>query len=86
MKERIALGSVGIFSFLNMILNDFFYHTTLILIHDVLSALGLYYIQFKEVKVIGAGGRTTQTPNFLMRLKKSYWNWEIYFDFKSKQT
>ena len=51
--------------FLIVILNDFLYCTTLTLIFDVLSSFRLFYIQFKEVKVLwgsGAGDRKTQAP------------------------
>ena len=55
MKERIALGGVGIFSFLIVILNDYY-----VLHYDVLSSFRLYNIQFRKVKTLwepGAGGR-----------------------------
>ena len=48
-----------------MIINDFLYYTTLILIYDALCSFRLYYIQFKEVKILwgpGSGGRITQRP------------------------
>ena len=44
----------------------FLYYTTLILIYDVLYSFRLYYIKFKEVKILwgpGAGGRATDNPN-----------------------
>ena len=67
LKERITLGSVEIFSFLDMILNNCsVFYTTLILIYGVLSSFSLYYIQFKEVKILwgpGAVGRVTQTSD-----------------------
>ena len=49
-----------------MILNEFLYYTTLILIYDVLYSFRLYYIQFKEFKILwgpGTGGRITQRPH-----------------------
>ena len=52
--------------FLIVILNDFLYCTTLTLIFDVLSSLRLFYIQFKEVKVLwesGAGARGPDNPS-----------------------
>ena len=39
-----------------MILNDFLYYTTLILIYDVLYSFRLYYIQFKEFKILWGPG------------------------------
>ena len=36
--------------------NDFFYCTTLSLIYDVLPSFRLYYIQFKEVKILWGPG------------------------------
>ena len=57
MKEIIALGGEGIFSFLIVIFNDFYE-----LHYDVLSSFRLYNIQFKKVKILwgrglGAEGR-----------------------------
>ena len=51
-NERIALGSVGILSFLIMIFNNFLCNTMLILIYDVLSLFRIYYIHFKKVKIL----------------------------------
>ena len=66
LKEKSVLGNVEILSFLNVIRkNIFLYCTTLILIYDVLLSFRLYYIQFKELKILlgpGARGRTTKRP------------------------
>ena len=40
------------FLFLIVILNDFFYYTTLTLIYDVISSFRLHYIKFKEVNIL----------------------------------
>ena len=67
-KERITLGSVGIFSFLNMISTIFCRYIALILIYDVLSSFQLCYIQFKGVTILwgpGEGDLIIQTPYLL---------------------
>ena len=63
LKERIALGSVEIFSFLNMILNDFSLLCCFNFNHDVLSYFRLYYIRFKEVKILWG----PDNPNTLLK-------------------
>ena len=57
-----------------MILNEFLYYTTLILIYDVLYSFRLYYIQFKEFKIfwgpdMRAGGRGSDNPKTLNDLQ-----------------
>ena len=72
-KDSIASGSLGIFSFMIMIFNNFLCYTNLILIYDVLSSFRIYYFHSKKVKILwrlgaedwvwrpGAGGQVTQT-------------------------
>ena len=63
----------------------FHYYNNLILIYDVPSSYRLYYVQFKEVKILwglgawdriwgpGAGAGITQTPEIIELLSK-VWN------------
>ena len=58
----------------------FLYYTTLILIYDALSSFRLYYIQFKEVKILwrlgaeyeGWGPDNPNTPCMVYTKSKSY--------------
>ena len=57
LKERIVLGSVGIFSFLNMILNDFFfYDSALILIMMCYPPSGDIMFSLRKLKFYGSRG------------------------------
>ena len=56
-----------------VILNDFLHCNTLTLIYDVLFSVRLYYIPFKEVKILwGIGSDNTNTHIKLMKFRRFY--------------
>ena len=70
-------GGVGIFSFWSWSSTIFLYFTTLTLIYDVLFSFRLYYIEFKEVKILwGPDVRTRcwgpDNPNTRFGRKKKF--------------
>ena len=63
-------GKKGYFSFWSWSTTIFHHYNNLILIYNVLSSYRLYYVQFKEVKILwglGVGGRRLDNPNTLFK-------------------